>query len=68
MKIIAENIPLEVAEGMPETALWRAVIAKTIQEWCSSARGPQRKAEQYLFGNNSDFPFVCEAAGIDLAR
>jgi hypothetical protein len=49
----------------PETRLWRAVIARTIQEWISGPLGRQREAEQYLFDDNRDFRLVCGSAGID---
>jgi hypothetical protein len=48
-----------------EERLWRAVIARTLEEW---VRGPlrySRKAEQYLFDDNSDFLAVCSSAGMD---
>jgi hypothetical protein len=49
----------------PEERLWRAVIARTLEEW---VRGPlrySRNAEQYLFDDNRDFLAVCSSAGID---
>ena len=55
----------EVAEDTPETRLWRAVVARTIQEWMSGPLRRQREARQYLFDDNRDFPLVCESAGID---
>ena len=55
----------EVVENTHETVLWRAVIARTIQEWISGPLGRQREAEQYLFDDNSDFRLVCGSAGID---
>jgi hypothetical protein len=51
--------------NMAETVLWRAVIARTIQEWFSGPLRRQREAEQYLFEDNSDFHKVCQSAGID---
>jgi hypothetical protein len=48
-----------------EERLWRAVIARTLEEW---VRGPlryRRLAEQYLFNDNSDFLAVCSSAGMD---
>ena len=48
-----------------EERLWRAVIARTMEEW---VRGPlryRRIAEQYLFNDNSDFLAVCCSAGMD---
>jgi len=55
----------EVGENTPETVLWRAVIARTIQEWISGPLRRQREAEQYLFDDNRDFPLVCKSAGMD---
>lgn len=45
--------------------LWQAVIESAIQEW---VRGPvrhKRKAEEFLFRDQDDFPFVCRSAGLD---
>lgn len=45
--------------------LWRAVIARTLEEW---VRGPlrySRLAEQFLFQDNKDFQAVCSSAGMD---
>jgi hypothetical protein len=49
----------------PETRLWQAVIAKTMEEW---VRGPlrySRLAEQFLFSDDRDFQAVCSSAGMD---
>jgi hypothetical protein len=51
--------------GTAEQKLWRAVIARTLEEW---VRGPlrySRKAEEFLFHDNRDFPAVCSSAGMD---
>jgi hypothetical protein len=51
--------------GTAEERLWRAVIARTLEEW---VRGPlhySRKAEEFLFHDNWDFPAVCRSAGMD---
>lgn len=51
--------------GTPEEKLWRAVIARTLEEWI---RGPLRysqKAEQFLFHDKNDFELVCSSAGIN---
>jgi hypothetical protein len=48
-----------------EERLWRAVIAKTLEEW---VRGPlrySRIAEEFLFHDNKDFQSVCSSAGMD---
>ena len=59
---------VEVGTYTNETLLWRAVIARTIQESISGSLRRQREAEQYLFGDNRDFPLVCGCAGMDLGR
>ena len=51
--------------GTAEERLWRAVIAKTLEEW---VRGPlrySRIAEEFLFHDNKDFQSVCSSAGMD---
>lgn len=51
--------------GSAEEKLWRAVIAKTLEEW---VRGPlrySRIAEEFLFHDNKDFHSVCSSAGMD---
>jgi hypothetical protein len=65
MSIIKMNSTFKVGENMPETRLWRAVIARTIQEWISGPLRRQREAEQYLFDDNRDFHMVCKSAGMD---
>lgn len=65
MRTLQAISTFEVRENMPETRLWRAVIARAIQEWISGPLTRQREAEQYLFDDNSDFPRVCESAGMD---
>ncbi|MBZ5660053.1 MAG: hypothetical protein LAO08_06560 [Acidobacteriia bacterium] len=45
--------------------MWRAVIAKTLEEW---VRGPlrySRIAEEFLFDDDRDFRAVCSSAGVD---
>ena len=56
---------VEVGENSPETVLWRAVIARTIQEWISGPLRRQGEAEQYLFDDKRDFRLVCGSAGMD---
>ena len=63
LKTIATEI-----ETMAEARLWRAVIARTIQEWVSGPLQLKREAEKYLFGNDKDFVLVCESAGMDAGR
>jgi hypothetical protein len=57
-----------VVKDTPEKILWRAVVARTIQEWISGSLRRQREAEQYLFGDNRDFRLVCGCAGMDAER
>lgn len=51
-----------------ESRLWQAVIVSTIQEWIHGPLRLKRQAEEYLFKDNSDFPAVCQSAGMDVAR
>jgi hypothetical protein len=53
-------------ELMTSTALWRGVIARTIQDWLSTPLRPKREAERYLFENSNDLSLVCASAGIDI--
>jgi len=55
-------------ESVAETRLWQAVIVNTIREWISGPLRLKREAEQYLFGDNTDFASVCESAGMDANR
>lgn len=48
-----------------EVRLWQAVLLRTIQEWVSGPLRQQRQAEYYLFRDNTDFPRVCQSAGVD---
>src|ERR1700674_4881878 len=51
-----------------EAALWRGVIARTIQDWLSKPLRSKREAERYLFENSADLSSVCASAGIDIVR
>jgi hypothetical protein len=55
-------------QGTAEEKLWRAVIAKTLEEWISGPLSFSRKAEQFLFEDNHDFRAVCSSAGMDPER
>jgi hypothetical protein len=68
MSTINARTTVRTVECTFETLLWRAVIARTIQEWISGPLRRQREAEQYLFEDNRDFPLVCESAGMDIGR
>jgi hypothetical protein len=63
LKSIAEE-----KDPMAEARLWRAVIARTVQEWISGPLRLKHEAERYLFGNGTDFQLVCESAGMDASR
>jgi hypothetical protein len=56
------------ADPLAESRLWQAVIVSTIQEWISGPLRLKRQAEEYLFGDNSDFPAVCQSAGMDAGQ
>jgi hypothetical protein len=51
--------------GTAEEKLWRAVIARTLEEWVCGPLSHSRKAEQFLFEDNRDFQAVCSSAGMD---
>jgi hypothetical protein len=51
-----------------EMRLWQAVVVSTIQEWISGPLRKKREAEEYLFKDRSDFPQVCQSAGLDVDR
>jgi hypothetical protein len=53
-------------ERTTETALWRGVIARTVQEWLSAPLRSQREAESYLFKDSADLSLVCGLAGINV--
>jgi len=53
------------SEAAGEEGLWRAVIATTIDEWLNGPLRKKRAAEQYLFNDSHDFPFVCAQAGMN---
>ncbi|HEV2521499.1 MAG TPA: hypothetical protein VGT24_03885 [Candidatus Acidoferrales bacterium] len=55
-------------QGSAEEKLWRAVIAKTLEEWICGPLTFSRKAEQFLFEDNNDFRAVCSSAGMDPER
>ena len=51
-----------------EKRLWQAVVVSTIREWVSGPLRYKRIAEEYLFKDRSDFPLVCQSAGLDVDR
>jgi hypothetical protein len=52
----------------PETRLWQAVILSAVEDWVSGGLRAKRAAEAYLFGDQTDFPLVCESAGMNVDR
>ena len=48
-----------------EYKLWRAVLATTVEDWLSDRLRSRRDAEVFLFQDETDFPTVCHAAGVD---
>jgi hypothetical protein len=54
--------------GTAEEKLWRAVIARTLEEWVCGPLTFSRKAEQFLFEDDRDFQAVCSSAGMDPAN
>jgi len=52
-------------KGTAEEKLWRAVIAKTLEEWVCGPLSFRRRAEQFLFHDDKDFQAVCSSAGMD---
>jgi len=52
----------------PEQRLWKAVIAKTLEEWISGPTRRQEAAEIYLLHDKKDFRIVCQSAGVDPER
>jgi hypothetical protein len=65
MSILRPRLTADFDRNVPEIRIWRAVIARTIQEWISGPLTRKREAEQYLFDDNGDFRLVCNSAGID---
>ena len=55
-------------DAAPETRLWQAVILSAVQDWVSGKLRDKRAAEAYLFDDQTDFPLVCESAGMDVGR
>jgi hypothetical protein len=45
--------------------LWRAVIARTVEEWVNGPLRQKREAESFLFNDDRDYRTVCYSAGIN---
>jgi hypothetical protein len=66
--MVREIIFATKPEPTTATALWRGVIARTIQDWLSKSLRSKREAEQYLFENSTDLLLVCASAGINVLK
>jgi hypothetical protein len=66
--IKASAMTTNAPQTLAEARLWQAVILTTVQDWLSGPLRLKREAEQYLFGEDSDFRLVCESAGMDIGR
>jgi hypothetical protein len=55
-------------ESAFETRLWQAVILSAVEDWISGGQRIKSQAELYLFHDQTDFPLVCESAGINVDR
>jgi hypothetical protein len=55
---------MEVEETAKQK-LWRAVIARTVEEWVNGPLRQKREAEQFLFSDSKDYRTVCFSAGIN---
>jgi hypothetical protein len=65
--VLDTRVFAELPAGV-EKRLWQAVIVTTIQEWLTGPLRSKRKAEEYLFQDQKDFPVVCQSAGMDAER
>jgi hypothetical protein len=66
---MALNHRSENAQEAPaEARIWQAVLLQAVEEWQSAPLRVRRKAEDFLFSDNTDFPLVCSAAGLDVSR
>jgi hypothetical protein len=66
--MVREMVLATKPELTKATALWRGVIARTIQDWLSKPLRAKREAERYLFENSADLSSVCESAGINVGQ
>jgi hypothetical protein len=61
----ATMTPLAAVQESPELNLWRAVIARTVEEWISGPLRKKREAEEFLFRDSKDYRTVCYSAGLN---
>jgi hypothetical protein len=48
-----------------ERRLWTAVLISAVEDWRSGSLRIQRKAQEFLFDNETDFQTVCARAGLE---
>ena len=66
---MATNHRSENAQEAPaEARVWQAVLLQAVEEYQFGPLRVRRKAEEFLFSDNADFPLVCGAAGLDVSR
>jgi hypothetical protein len=66
--MVTDSTPRVAREMGGETRLWQAVILSAVEDWVSGGLRTQREAEAFLFNDETDFPVVCESAGMDVDR
>lgn len=63
--MFSSTLNLQQGNSTAEEKLWRAVIAKSLEEWIAGPLRYSRIAEEFLFDDNFDFHAVCSSAGMD---
>jgi hypothetical protein len=48
-----------------ERRLWTAVVISAVEDWRGGSLRTQRKAQEFLFGSDTDFQTVCARAGLE---
>jgi hypothetical protein len=48
-----------------ERRLWTAVVISAVEDWRGGSLRTQRKAQEFLFGGDTDFQTVCARAGLE---
>src|ERR1700735_656376 len=62
-QVDAQNTVTEELIG--ERRLWTAVVISAVEDWRSGRLRTQRKAQEFLFGSDTDFQTVCARAGVE---
>ena len=52
-------------ELIGERRLWTAVVISAVEDWRNGSLRTQRKAQEFLFGSDTDFQTVCARAGLE---